>query len=476
MFKGEKMKTKFLVLVIIGLCLLSGALASITVYNPELIRSGLIDYAGIHFGNVTVGETGIYFNDSKLTKAYDVVVCRYDGTNPEVYQECDVVCDDDDCSDEINSISKFDGQSIYFNGIFPIQNTLQFIKQVYIIGNYRGFPENRTIGTIFNWTSVSGDIMLNFTGLRNFQVSNLKILCNNISTIGIQAGIPAGSPTTKPKNLLFDNIVIDTCVDTNLKLGYDNDGGSAVDSRLEDVHLRYGGICLDYAGQVVEVFGGTIGGCDIGVFARRNSIMSFYGTVFSTNDVHLLYDDSTVGQYSFFGAYLEGATDVSIKQNGTTPIQHKSLSLYNTYQSAGTGNLLYNFSNMNIDVNIIGGTINTDVSKEIQMYSTTTIYEHFVDGQFTYSGNDNQIYRFSKNQWLTPATFKISQKTSSGSVDISKYSSNNILEFLRPVVLPNATLSASGCHEGAISYNYTYHVPVYSDGSVWKYMNGSLIE
>ena len=471
---------RYFLWTLVGIVLLMGVVFAANIYSNSPSAYMTAD-------NITINDTGFYANAGseieKLTKTADIVVCR--GTNADedetLEKVCDVVCKsiEGDCGSIINNINYNEGDTIYFkNGIYPIQTTIQFTsKEVNILGDYRGSPTDRTKGTILNWTNVSGNILLNFTTLRNFQVSNIKLLGNGVGSVGIQAGLPNGGVTTKPKNLVFENIVIDNFSDTNLKLGYDNAGGSAVDSELRSVHLRYGGKCIDYVGQMVNMYGGTVGGCNIGVYARRNSNMNFFGTSFSTNDIHFLYDNATVGTYSLHGVWLEGTTETILKQNtssGSEAVIHHPFECFGCYISGGSGDNLFNFTNMTIDVMFQGGRVNSAVNKEIILGTNTNIFENFVNGQFQYVGdNQNKVYRFSGTQLVTPNTWKLSEKTAAGTIDILSYRINNIPQFGRPIGLTTTMVSASGSGEGAIAYNSSLKVPLFSNGTDWLYFNGT---
>jgi len=73
------------------------------------VAGDVIDHLNFTAGNVTMNDTGVYSNDYKsFARAYDKVICRAENTADAVYKrlftECDVVCSDDDCSDEIDGV------------------------------------------------------------------------------------------------------------------------------------------------------------------------------------------------------------------------------------------------------------------------------------------------------------------------------------------------------------------------------------
>ena len=129
---------------------------------------------------------------------------------------------------------------------------------------------------------------------------------------------------------------------------------------------------------------------------------------------------------------------------------------------------------MTIDVMFQGGRVNSAVNKEIILGTNTNIFENFVNGQFQYVGdNQNKVYRFSGTQLVTPNTWKLSEKTAAGTIDILSYRINNIPQFGRPIGLTTTMVSASGSGEGAIAYNSSLKVPLFSNGTDWLYFNGT---
>jgi hypothetical protein len=93
------------------------ALAVVGQATQNSIQDGLLSLgnftfnsSGLYYGNVhiadetmqtgdtTYDENGTFRNNVKVSGYYDFGV--YDGTNPEVYTQCKVVCDDSDCTGE----------------------------------------------------------------------------------------------------------------------------------------------------------------------------------------------------------------------------------------------------------------------------------------------------------------------------------------------------------------------------------------
>ena len=206
------MKTKYLVIGFIALILVAGALATTTVRDTFFqIGNNLFTSGGISLdsgssinisNNITMNNSGIYLGStkSKLTKAYDVVVCRYDGTNHEVYQECDVVCDDGDCIVELNSSIQTSNTNVLWRaGYYPgLINGYGLItsKQNITIDAYN---------VILNVNQTGSDTSIfKIINTSNFNINGLQIVSNNTCDTNTCVGLFLDSGS----NIHINNIKI----------------------------------------------------------------------------------------------------------------------------------------------------------------------------------------------------------------------------------------------------------------------------
>lgn len=124
-----------------------------------------------------VNATEFYVNDglgnsSKLTKPYDVVVCRTADTG------CDVVCTDSDCSTEIQSAINLNGCVKLKNGLYPIGTVLNAVDNMTLEGS----GQNTIIQA--NGGGVGAIKILNKS---NVHISNIRLSNLNGGTgIGLQ--------------------------------------------------------------------------------------------------------------------------------------------------------------------------------------------------------------------------------------------------------------------------------------------------
>lgn len=129
-----KKLTKIWIIMIALVCV-----ALLTMGASTQIHDFYIEMFG---GGIVINQTGFYGNGSKISKAYDLVIDVYDGTNPDCYTNADVCCDDGECSDEINSCA---GYSCFIKG-----GTYQFTSDITIDSNTKLIGDNNVI---FNFSS-----------------------------------------------------------------------------------------------------------------------------------------------------------------------------------------------------------------------------------------------------------------------------------------------------------------------------------
>jgi hypothetical protein len=84
-------------------------------------------------GDTLYNESGVYRNNTKVNDA-SVDVCRYDGTNPEVYTQCDVVCSGSDCATILQNVLDTYSTIYFGSGTFPYSKTLSINDENIIKG------------------------------------------------------------------------------------------------------------------------------------------------------------------------------------------------------------------------------------------------------------------------------------------------------------------------------------------------------
>jgi len=138
--------TRNIILLILSIFFLAGI-----TYAGTTISNSQAGY--LVSDNVTINNTGAFYSGSKtFTRTADVVVCR--GTSPadDLLKsfECDVVCKstDDDCGTIIqntfNSTSNDGGGKILLRkGIYPVNRTIFWKENIYLMGDGRDITEIR---------------------------------------------------------------------------------------------------------------------------------------------------------------------------------------------------------------------------------------------------------------------------------------------------------------------------------------------
>jgi len=236
------MKTKYIILGLIVLALAIGAVANTYITDTSIVATLF------QSGNVTINSTGIWDHNSKLTKPYDKVICRYDGTNPEVYSECDVVCSDSDCSDEIEECN---GKECKLRaGLYPFTSNIDITSGTSIIGSGK-----TTSGTVLN---LNGNSM-NLQKLTDVTVKSLRFNGTD-SEEAILLGSSGTSRNFVLEDLYFYNVSVALASNSSLSNGL-------YDSTVRDIYIEECGIGL----QVHEIFGHV----DTVTFRRNRIAVNF---------------------------------------------------------------------------------------------------------------------------------------------------------------------------------------------------------
>ncbi|MBI2647028.1 hypothetical protein HYW99_00985 [Candidatus Woesearchaeota archaeon] len=150
----------------------------------------------VNISTLKLNKTGIYSFDKKAyARSYDVIICRDDGTKPELNVSCDVVCQDNDCSDEIESVSN---NSIYFrSGNYPLINDISMFSNTMWIG------DNNVVFNVsdtFSINTADGQILEN-VGFYNLKFQG-NLPSNQHGFLFNFVGLDSGD------NLVFENIEV----------------------------------------------------------------------------------------------------------------------------------------------------------------------------------------------------------------------------------------------------------------------------
>lgn len=283
-----------------------------------LVLIAVLGVVGIVWGsNFYIGDY-ISIDGVKLTKTYDVVVCR----TPD--KLCDIICTDNDCSDEIeeaiNSTGINGGGSIFIRkGNYPIQNPIHIYYSNIIIDSDKA--------TIYALADVGAEAMLWSRDNSNITIKNLIFDANNTARRTVSIGsltqdtenifldgietkntitgyIWSGLHISSPENKTVRNVIIRNCyVHDHPETTYD----TIVFSRVENLFVD--GCTFENIGNNVLVYGGKNVRLMNNKF-ENSGIVNLQGKniVFSNNNLN--------GTYVFIRPFdAEGASDQSNTEN-----------------------------------------------------------------------------------------------------------------------------------------------------------------
>lgn len=361
----------------------------------------------INYGNVTFNNSGIVGQSGRLfIRGFDKVVCDY---NITTYQDdikmCDYVCSiDGDCSDEINlCINESTNNCLLLGNNFSISNTINMRSYFTLQGSTgTGYSISLpTKGTFLNWNGNVGGVMINASGLTNYEITKIHITGNFIAGTGIKTGYNA-----RGKRVIFSYLHFDSINGTSIDFGHNVD-----DTMLLEITCRNGGadsICLKNYVSMVNVYHSLIGAQqragvywdgDFGAATPSGNSINFFGTLFSNNYDNIMLNCSgcsgASGHY-FIGmdnVWSEGVGRSFIRSIGTnseiwginannlwlgypntTDFFYFNNSRHKTYLNF-YGGWVYNPSirQMNLNENVSVSFINMRNSEDLNITGTTDI-------------------------------------------------------------------------------------------------------
>jgi hypothetical protein len=225
-----KIKISNMINIVFFSLLFCGVVLGVTRISDNYVSSG----------DTKLNDTGIYANDVKsFTRAYDVVVCR--NTTAAEYDrlavECDVVCGDGNCQDDIeNAITNVNdtgGGIVYLTaGKYNMTSSVDIsgISYVKIIGagmnntvlEYFGFVKNSNENTYkvefsdftIDGKNVSGMLMNLANNCNDFRIKNMELRNSNSDFLMYWSNV--------------DNLIVEDSVfyDGGLGVAKDNCAGS----------------------------------------------------------------------------------------------------------------------------------------------------------------------------------------------------------------------------------------------------------
>jgi hypothetical protein len=197
-----------------------------------------------------------------------------------------------------------------YGGDYDIASTIEMKDNVLVRGQNQSH-----YGNITQFIASSAINMFRFSTTQPGGLVDVKIDGNTKQALS--GVLFEKNALAKIKGAVLRNVFIEQCQTGIESLSTGITSGPFDDVSWYNIRLANCTVGIDHWSVTTNIFGGVIGGCTTGVYARNGSGLKTYGIVFTSNTLDFDLGDQTPFSYSINDSYFE-SSEVHIRRSVTS--------------------------------------------------------------------------------------------------------------------------------------------------------------